>query len=239
MASSSRAEVSKWVFIIAIYVIVTGFIFSLGTSFTNDFNLQNNLTNTGFTAYTNQGKCYYSSDINSLTHDNNVPYVNELFNFEYDCNHIYMDRVDPSGNNFAESCENFNGCTSINETRWSWGSFAFIDTPICTGTINYASYGINDNGNGFCEWEGITNNKNNCLNFGCKWVESKPLNTSANVGLWGSLTGDNGATSFIGTLTGLDVNLQLPEPYQTYFNLIFVFIPRIILIFALVILIVG
>ena len=241
MSSSSRADASKWVFIIAIYVIVTTFIFSLATSFSTDFSLANNMTSSGFTAYSQQGKCFFSSDRNSLFNDDNVPFVNTLFNNEYACNNLYMERIDPTGNNFESSCEQFNGCTSINESRWNWAwlSSGYIDTPVCNGTINYTSYGISDNGNGFCEWTGMTNNVTNCLNFGCKWVAPTIINNTADVGVWGTLTGNNGASSFIGTLTGLDVNLGLPEPYQTAFNWLFVLLPRIILIFALVILIVG
>ena len=244
MASQSRAEVSKWVFIIAIYVIVSSFVFTMFTSISTEYSLENNNSYTTInfdSVYSSGGICSNSADYFS------TPYVKQfLTNGTINCESIQVNKIldnnNPTDALYSEVCTSFKDCTFTTRE----GVFDKIinalggnsSTPICSGIINNTYYNFNDlNSKSVCINDGSLYNQNQCLKYGCTWLNSSVVND--NIGVWNSLNGNNEATNLVKALLGVNINLGLPDPYQTYFNLLFVTMPRIILIFAIVILIIG
>ena len=138
------------------------------------------------------------------------------------------------------TCDSFNGCEWVTESSFfPWGE----STVTCSGTINQTAYNNGENyttfnlfgnwGDSVCGLYNLSQDKSTCQAFGCTWTSQNSddyIKVSKIAGIWGIIKDVFTANINFGTSS---------TSLNTLLNFIFIVLPIVMLIMAIIMFVLG
>jgi hypothetical protein len=247
MASQSRAEAGRWLVIIFIYMLAITFIMTCFNYFAQAYSVTYSASVSGgyagSHAYVTNESCMLPSDASGYYTNDIIPkdtIVSRTLVGYDECDSLTFWKTGDSFVNVEEACNSINGCNYMNVTSFNWFWSIFNASAYCNGTIDYNSYGIDTTNwtsknktEGFCTNDGIYNNANNCLTFGCVWVNPNTKQIKSTSGFFTMILGT------IWDMVSFNLDIGLSGIFLALFTALFVYLPLIMVGVCAYIMVVG